>query len=96
MRQQRVWLGEQERKDGIARIHQRMWMLLKVHGFRPRADIPPLANAGIIADTMLEGSEDVHMLVWLYYRVRYGGEEEAGLIGEAEACLARIQTALKQ
>ena len=96
MRQQRVWLGERGRKEGIARIHEHMWTVLKAHGHRPRADNPPLANAGMIAESMPESAEDLYTLVWLHYRVAYGGEEEAGLIGEAEACLARIQAALKQ
>ena len=73
-----------------------MWTVLKAHGHRPRADTPPLANAGMIAESMPESAEDLHTLVWLHYRVAYGGEEEADFIGEAEARLARIQAALKQ
>lgn len=94
IRLRRRWFGSQEGRDGIARVHQRMWDLLRKYGYRPREELPPLTKAEHIAEKLPEGAEDVYALVWLYYRVVYGGEEEAPLLTEAEACYSRIQAAM--
>jgi len=83
--------------DGpIARAHRTARRLLVRAGYRIPTALPPASAADWLTERDAPAGEALRTLAWLHYRTRYGGEDEAALLPEAQAALRFLRRHLRR
>jgi len=91
MRQRERWLGRSTPRKGVALVHDKAWAYLQDRGWRPPEGLPRLEGAHWMADQLGVAGETLRQLVWLHYRVQFGGERDADLHPKAQELLRQIR-----
>ena len=91
LRQRSKWLGEKQRLTGVALCHALAWESVQTGEIKPPKGMPSLLAAEWMAQHAGERGESLRALVWLHYRVQYGGEDDLSLHSEAQRLSQLIQ-----